>query len=59
MKRRNFQRKNLDNHYADALERLEEAEAKLTRAFNAWIKARRDVRGLGKKLDALQLLEGT
>lgn len=52
MKRRNL--RNPGNAYADALERLEAAEAKLARAFNAWIKARRGVRSIGRKLDSLQ-----
>lgn len=40
--------------YVRATDRLEIAERKLAMAFNAWIKARKDVRAANKKLDTIQ-----
>lgn len=40
--------------YVKAIDRLEIAERKLAMSFNAWIKARKDVRAANKKLDAIQ-----
>ena len=44
----------LGTKYQKALDTLEAAEKKMARAFNAWIKARAQLRALGKKLDTLQ-----
>lgn len=40
--------------YVRATDRLEVAERKLAMAFNAWVKARKDVRNANKKLDSIQ-----
>jgi hypothetical protein len=42
------------HRYVKATDRMEAAERKLAAAFNAWIKARKDVRAANRKLDELQ-----
>jgi hypothetical protein len=44
----------LGARYQKALDTLEAAEKKMARAFNAWIKARAQLRALGKRIDTVQ-----
>lgn len=43
----------LGRKYQKALDQLEIAERRMARAFTAWLKARRVVKSMGKKLDKL------
>jgi len=47
-------RKNVGAQYGRALSVLEQAERKMTRAFNAWVKARARLKSLDKKLTTIQ-----
>jgi uncharacterized protein YdcH (DUF465 family) len=47
----------LDNQYADALEDLHDADAKMRRAFHAYEKAQARVKRLGKMIDKLQEID--
>jgi hypothetical protein len=55
VKRRNL--RNPGNAYAAALDQLDRAEVKLARSFNAWLKARKAVRSIGRKLDTMQAVQ--